>query len=70
MKKQNEFKRSQKDALVLLMTHKGKMKRQEYSTLKGLIYSGDVEGMMKGLEKISRRNEERKANERNNKHKS
>ena len=50
--------REQKDALVTLMAYRGKLKRQEYKTLKGLIYAGDVIGALKGLEKIIKRNEE------------
>lgn len=56
MKKHSELKRNQKDALMSLMVHRGKLKRQEYKTLKGLIYKGDVVGALKGLEKIMERN--------------
>lgn len=53
----NVFTREQKEALVDLLAYKGKLTRQEYKTFKGQIYSGNVQGFRKGLEKVIARKE-------------
>lgn len=58
MKKHGELKRNQKEALVDLMSHRKELTRQEYKTLKGLIYKGDVTGAKKGLNKLLARKEQ------------
>ena len=58
MKKHAELKRGQKDALIVLLSHKSKLTRQEYRTFKGLIYKGDIAGFKKGLEKVLGRKEQ------------
>ena len=50
-----ELTRQQKDALIILLSHKSKLTRQEYKVFKEQIYSGDITGFNKGLEKIVRR---------------
>lgn len=57
MKKHAELKRNQKDALIVLLSHRKNLDRQEYKTLKGQIYKGDVAGFEKGLEKVLARKE-------------
>ena len=41
--------------IALLKAKKRKLTPQQYSTIKGQILAGDIEGARKGLEKLSRR---------------
>ena len=48
--------REQKEALVMLLSRRSDVTRQQFRTLKGQIIAGDAEGARKGLEKILKRN--------------
>ena len=43
------------EAMHHLKTHKKHLTAQQYRTLKGQILSGNIEGAMKGLEKLMRK---------------
>ena len=40
------------EAMKTLKSYKPELSRQQYSTLKGQILSGNIEGAMKGLQKL------------------
>ena len=42
-------------ALGRLLASKQKLTRQQYKTIKGQILSGNVEGAMRGLEKLTKK---------------
>lgn len=44
-------------ALGRLLAAKKKLTRQQYKTLKGQILAGDVDGAMRGLEKLTNQKE-------------
>ena len=41
-----------KEYFILLNKYKNQLTKQQYKTFKGQIISGDVQGFVKGLEKI------------------
>ena len=43
------------EALILLKSHKKDLTFQQLSTLRGQIKSGNIEGAMKGLEKLMKK---------------
>ena len=42
------------EAMILLKHHKQILTKQQYLTIKGQIRSGNIEGAMKGLQKLTR----------------
>lgn len=43
------------EAMNILKIHKKNLAKQQYSTIKGQILSGNIEGAMKGLQKLTRK---------------
>ena len=43
------------EAMNLLKTHRQDLTKQQYSTIKGQILSGNTDGAIKGLQKIIRK---------------
>lgn len=42
-------------AFYILNTNKKNLTRQQYRTIKGQILAGDIEGAMKGLQRLTRK---------------
>lgn len=43
-------------ALAHLKEHRGQLTKQQFATLRGLIFSGNADGAMKGLRKLLKAN--------------
>lgn len=56
-----KMNKQEREAYWELGKHRAELTRQQFRTLKGQIFSGDVEGAMRGLERMMK---ERKSNER------
>ncbi len=55
------------NALKEIERNKSKISKQQYKTLRGQCLAGDVDGALKGLEKILRKKENKKTNQRGKK---
>lgn len=58
VRRHSELKSNQKEALIVLISHKKSLSGQQYKTFKGQILKGDVEGFERGLERVLARKEQ------------